>query len=99
MTSTTSQGQSQSGMVQDVAHQAMEMGERAMDAASEAGVMAAQTAREYPITTALLIAGVAFTLGALWKTGASRRRPSSMYGYMDRLTDAVNDQLPRRMRF
>lgn len=93
MTSTTS---GMSEMAGQVATQAMDMGERALDAAGQAGSAVTQTAREYPVTTALMIAGVAFTLGALWKAGTWRRRAGA-YGYLDRVSETMSD-LPRRLR-
>lgn len=87
-----------SGTAQDAANRALEMGEKAMDAASEAGTVVVQTAREYPLATGMMIAGVAFALGALWKSGSWNRR-STMNGYLDRAGNAVNDYLPRNMRF
>lgn len=92
MTSTSST----SGTAGSMASQAMDMGEKAMEAVGDAGSAVTQTAREYPITTAVMIAGVAFALGALWKSGSWRRR-SSMHGYMDRMGEMMAD-LPRRMR-
>ena len=85
------------GMTDNVTNQAMEMGEKALEAASEAGTMVTQTAREYPIVTAAMIAGVAFALGALWKSNSWGRR-SMMQGYLDRASSSVNDYLPRNLR-
>ncbi len=87
-----------SGMAQNVTSQALEMGEMALDAASDAGAMVTQTAREYPIVTGIMIAGVAFALGALWKSGGWNRR-SAMHGYMDSASSAMNSYLPKHMRF
>lgn len=78
--------------------QAVEMGEKALEVASEAGTMVTQTAREYPIVTAAMIAGVAFALGALWKSNSFSRR-SAMHSYMDRASNTVSDYLPRGLRF
>lgn len=93
MTSTTS---GMSELAGQVATQAVDMGEMAVQAAGQAGTAVSQTAREYPVTTALMIAGIAFTLGALWKSGTWRRR-AGVYGYMDRVGETVSD-LPRRLR-
>ncbi len=82
-----------SDMASAATAQARDIGEKAVDAASEAGRMVHSTAREYPVTTGLLIAGVAFALGALWKSGSYRR--NSVYGYLDRINDAMGD-MPRR---
>jgi hypothetical protein len=104
-TSSPSSGSASStmaGMAGDVAHQAMEMGEKAAGAASEAGRMATGTMREYPIATAAVIAGVAFALGALWKSGTNNRRHPmwrNMNSYMDRINDTIADNVPRRWRY
>jgi hypothetical protein len=74
----------------------MDAGEKAIEAASQAGTAVASTAREYPVTTGLVIAGVAFALGALWKSGSWRRR-SGVAGYVDRMNETLSD-MPRRLR-
>ena len=90
----SSTGSSMADMANTAASQALDVGEKALDAASEAGRMARVTMREYPVATAALIAGLAFAMGALWKSGSFQRR-SGMQGYIDRLQETVGD-LPRR---
>jgi hypothetical protein len=90
------------GMAGNVANQAMDMGEKAAESATEAGRAAVGTMREYPLATAAIIAGVAFALGALWKSGSNNRSSSvwrNMNSYVDRFNDTVADNLPRRWRY
>ena len=70
---------------------AMELGERAWERAATAGETVSQTARQHPIA---IIAGLAFAVGALWKTGRSRQ-PSRVDSLLARLASLQNE-LPRR---
>ena len=73
---------------------AMELGERAWERAATAGETVSQTARQHPIATVALIAGLAFAVGALWKTGRSRQ-PSRVDSVLARLASLQNE-LPSR---
>jgi hypothetical protein len=75
---------------------ATELGEQALDRASDAASAAVGTAKEYPFTTIALIAGVGFAIGALWKVGHSRQQ-SRVDSLLARLSD-LQEQLPRRWR-
>ena len=76
--------------------EAMDLGERAWERAATAGEAARDSAREHPIATVAVIAGLAFAIGALWKIG--RPRPQSrLDGLLSRLSELPNE-LPRRWR-
>ena len=76
--------------------EAMDLGERAWERAATAGEAARESAREHPIATVAVIAGLAFAIGALWKIGRPRQR-SRLDGLLSRLSELPND-LPRRWR-
>jgi hypothetical protein len=75
---------------EDMASQAAE---RAKTLASELG----ETIRERPYTTLAVVAGLAFTLGAVWKLG--RHSPSRLESLMAQLPDLPSrDRLMRYLR-
>lgn len=74
----------------------MDLGERAWERAAAAGEAARESAREHPIATVAVIAGLAFAIGALWKIGRPRQQ-SRLDGLLSRLSELPND-LPRRWR-
>ena len=75
----------------------MDLGERVWERAATAGEAARDRAREHPIATVAVIAGLAFAIGALWKIGRPRQQ-SRLDGLLSRLSELPND-LPRRWRF
>lgn len=86
--------QSQSEGVRDYREQASELGHSALERARQAGPEARRVARraqssmqdmvrDYPVTTLLTTATVAFVLGALWQGGSRRRM---LDGWMNRST-------------
>jgi hypothetical protein len=46
---------------------ATEIGQQALDQASETATVARDTVKEHPITTLAVVGGLAFAIGALWK--------------------------------
>lgn len=74
----------------------MDLGERVWERAATAGEAARDSAREHPIATVAVIAGLAFAIGALWKIGRPRQQ-SRLDGLLSRLSELPND-LPRRWR-
>ena len=74
----------------------MELGEQAFDRTTEAAAAARDTVKEHPIATLAIVAGLAFVVGALWKTGQSRQQ-SPVDSLLSRLGELQN-QLPRRWR-
>jgi len=87
---------------QDYREQAAELGRTAMERAREAGPQARraarrassglrETVRDYPLTTVITTATVAFVLGAAWQSG-SRRHLLSGWGnrsYLDSWLDSI----------
>ena len=73
-----------------------ELGQHALDKATEAATVARDTVKEHPITTLVAIGGLAFAIGALWKLQRSSK-PSHVDTLMARLAD-LQQQLPKRWR-
>ena len=76
--------------------QAAELGQHALDQATEAAAVARDAVKEHPITTLVAIGGLAFALGALWKMQRSSKT-SRVDTLMDRLSE-LQQQLPKRWR-
>jgi len=76
--------------------QAAELGQHALDQATEAATIARDTVKEHPITTLVAIGGLAFALGALWKLQRSSKT-TRVDRLMDRLSE-LQQQLPKRWR-
>lgn len=68
-----------------------EIGERAIGLVEQA----ASAARERPYTTLAVAAGLAFAMGALWKSG---RRPQSRWDVLKAQIRDHEDWVPRRWR-
>jgi hypothetical protein len=76
--------------------QAADLGQQALDQATEAATMARDTVKEHPLTTLAVIGGLAFAIGALWKMQQSNK-VSRADALMARLSD-LQHQLPKRWR-
>lgn len=76
--------------------QATEMGQQALDQASEAATVVRDTVKQHPITILVVAGGLAFAIGALWKLQRSSKI-SHVDTLMDRLSD-LQQQLPKRWR-
>ena len=76
--------------------QAAELGQHALDQATEAATIARDKVKEHPITTLVAIGGLAFALGALWKLQQSSKT-TRVDRLMDRLSE-LQQQLPKRWR-
>ena len=76
--------------------QAAEMGQQALDQASEAATVARDTVKEHPLATLAVVGGLAFAIGALWKLQRSSKS-SRVDTLMARLSD-LQQQLPRQWR-
>ena len=74
--------------------QATEMGQHALDQASEAATVARDTVKEHPFTTLAVIGGLAFAIGALWKIQRSSKT-SRVDALIERLS-GLQQQLPKR---
>ena len=81
---------------QGLAEKAMDLGEQAVDRATEAGAAVRDTVKEHPIATLAVVAGLAFAVGAIWKIGQSRQH-TRVDSLLSRLGELQN-QLPRRWR-
>ena len=81
---------------QGLAEKAMDLGEQAVDRATEAGAAARDTVKEHPIATLAVVAGLAFAVGAIWKIRQSRQH-TRVDSLLSRLGELQN-QLPRRWR-
>ena len=81
---------------QGLAEKAMDLGEQAVDRATEAAAAARDTVKEHPIATLAVVAGLAFAVGAIWKIGHSRQQ-TRVDSLLSRLGELQN-QLPRRWR-
>jgi len=79
------------------ASETMDLGERVWERAATAGEAARESAREHPIATVAVIAGLAFAIGALWKIGHPRQQ-SRFEALRSRLAD-LPSELPRRWRY
>jgi hypothetical protein len=76
--------------------QTSEFGEQVLDRTTQAATATVEAVKEHPLATVLIVAGVAFAVGALWKIGSSRRE-TAMDSLVSRLGELQN-QLPRRWR-
>jgi hypothetical protein len=81
---------------QGLAEKAMDLGEQAVDRATEAAATARDTVKEHPIATLTVVAGLAFAVGAIWKMGQTRQH-TRVDSLLSRLGELQN-QLPRRWR-
>ena len=82
---------------QGLAEKAMDLGEQAVDRATEAAATARDTVKEHPIATLAVVAGLAFAVGAIWKMGGRSRQQTRVDSLLSRLGELQN-QLPRRWR-
>jgi hypothetical protein len=83
-------------MGQQALDQATELGQQALDQASQAATIARDTVKENPMTTLVVVGGLAFAIGALWKMQRASRN-----GHVDALMDRLSglqQQLPKRWR-
>jgi hypothetical protein len=76
--------------------QAAEMGQQALDQATEAANVARDAVKDHPIATLAVVGGLAFAIGALWKMQRSPKA-SHMDTLMARLSD-LQHQVPKRWR-
>jgi hypothetical protein len=76
--------------------QATEMGQQALDQASEAATVARDTVKQHPLGTLAVVGGLAFAIGALWKLQRSSRT-THVDTLMERLS-GLQQQLPKRWR-
>jgi hypothetical protein len=76
--------------------QVAEMGQQALDQATEVATVARDTVKEHPIAALAVVGGLAFAIGALWKLQRSPKA-SPMDSLMTRLSD-LQQQLPKRWR-
>jgi hypothetical protein len=76
--------------------QATEMGQQALDQATEAATVARDAVKDHPIASLAVVGGLAFAIGALWKMQRSPK-VSHVDPLMARLSD-LQQQLPRRWR-
>jgi hypothetical protein len=76
--------------------QITEMGQQALDDASEAATGARDIVKEHPITTLAVVGGLAFAIGALWKLQRSSKT-SHVDTLMERVAE-LQQQLPKRWR-
>lgn len=76
--------------------QAGEIGQQALDQATEAATVARDAVKEHPIMTLAIVGGLAFAIGALWKMQRSGRT-SHVDTLMERLS-GLQQQLPKRWR-
>jgi hypothetical protein len=70
---------------------ARDVGGQAMERTSEATRAVADTARQHPIGTLVVVAGLAFAVGALWKMRSDSRR-SQIDSLMSQLSDFAQRQ-------
>lgn len=83
-------------MGQHALDQATELGQQALDQAAQAAAVARDKVKENPITALVVVGGLAFAIGALWKMQRASRT-----GHVDALMDRLSglqQQLPRRWR-
>jgi hypothetical protein len=83
-------------MGQHALDQATELGQQALDQATHAATVARDTVKENPIAALVVVGGLAFAIGALWKMQRASRT-SHVDALMDRLS-GLQQQLPRRWR-
>jgi hypothetical protein len=82
-------------MGQHALDQAADAGQQVLDQATRAATTVRDTVKENPITALVVVGGLAFAIGALWKM--QRARTSHVDALMDRLA-GLQQQIPKRWR-
>jgi hypothetical protein len=83
-------------MGQHALDQAADLGQQAFDQASQAATVARDAVKDNPVTALVVVGGLAFAIGALWKMQRGSRT-SHVDALMDRLS-GLQAQLPKRWR-
>jgi hypothetical protein len=81
---------------QHALEQAADVGQQALDQATQAATVVRDTVKDNPIASLVVVGGLAFAIGALWKMQRTSRT-SHVDALMDRLA-GLQQQLPKRWR-